>query len=50
LDCTDQIKDIKKFREKIARTGMQPSKTLPDMICDEIYKCDEKEPKAEPEF
>ena len=35
-----QIASIKRFRDKVLKTGLNPDKRLTDMICDEIYSCD----------
>ena len=39
-DRSEQIQSIKKFRDRVAATGLNPDKRLRDMICDELYECD----------
>ncbi len=42
---SEQIQSIKKFRDRVAATGLNPDKRLRDMICDEIYECDKPKSK-----
>ena len=34
--------DVIRFHDKVSRTGLTPSQTMPEMLCAEFYKCDNK--------
>lgn len=37
--CAGAILEVVSFHDRIARTGLAPSQTLPQMMCAEFYKC-----------
>ncbi len=41
-DKLKDIIDVMKFHDQVARTGLTPSQTFPQMMCSEFYKCDYK--------
>lgn len=46
-DYAEQIGDILRFRERVARTGMRPTTTVAEDICKELHpKCYEEDTKA----
>ena len=35
----DNVVDVMKFHQKVVGTGLTPSQSMPQMLCEELYAC-----------